>query len=518
VPVLRQQGRFGREIRSWDVTFTFDPTSCFVKRLRSYDVPLEWNVGILVDTATHDEDATIEQRNRNVCLTCMVQRRRAGKRARLGIEHERITANVRSVRRANDVEVSSTHEENLSRSEECRRVLSASIRHRRPRRDLIRGGIEDLGRSEQRLIGGLTSCNEYATVCKKRCCGSLPRGNESWACNELRRVRSNLRRRRRGFRCSRILPHRNHLGCHSGTRTENDREDTLQAHVHRARSVSIDQRWVNSQGKRFSISADCNVAGTPECSRAIVTSRSGSKVVNLNIHRETRSGVVPARNLAMLRLTPVHLPALLLCLLAPSWAFADDANVAPEAAEKVPPAPVKVASPEAPSTAHTTEWYGWQTLLIDAGIVSAGTVASLATQNSVVPVIGVGLYVFAGAPVHAAHGRFGAMFGSVGLRLGIAGLLTLASVPFLMIGTTSQCTSGAYGSGGGGCTYSPGATAIGASLIGVGVITSSILDAALLGHRTVPEATPPSTSALRLSTPAFWADRSSAGLRLAGTF
>lgn len=94
--------------------------------------------------------------------------------------------------------------------------------------------------------------------------------------------------------------------------------------------------------------------------------------------------------------------ALLATLLAPRIAAAEP-STDPEPAER---------------GATTTCWYGWQTLLVDGGVIGA----SLATQNSLVFLGGYTL----GAPiVHWAHGNVLRGVGSLSVRLAaplIAGL------------------------------------------------------------------------------------------------
>ncbi len=64
------------------------------------------------------------------------------------------------------------------------------------------------------------------------------------------------------------------------------------------------------------------------------------------------------------------------------------------------------------------QWYGWQTLLVDAAAVGF-VVVGLRTQSTPVGYTGVLTYLFGGPVVHAAHGRGGATLGSLALRLGV---------------------------------------------------------------------------------------------------
>jgi hypothetical protein len=71
---------------------------------------------------------------------------------------------------------------------------------------------------------------------------------------------------------------------------------------------------------------------------------------------------------------------------------------------------------EAPTGETRSEWYGWQTLIID-GVA----VASLPLAYYSPPVIIGSLTAYTLGPpiVHLAHGKVGTAFGSLGLRVGM---------------------------------------------------------------------------------------------------
>ena len=79
-------------------------------------------------------------------------------------------------------------------------------------------------------------------------------------------------------------------------------------------------------------------------------------------------------------------------------------------------------APEAPV------WYGWQIAVVDvpalalvaAGIVNTPVVGSSASNvNAPLVALGGVAYLMGGPMAHLAHGRSGAAFGSLGLRVGV---------------------------------------------------------------------------------------------------
>lgn len=86
--------------------------------------------------------------------------------------------------------------------------------------------------------------------------------------------------------------------------------------------------------------------------------------------------------------------------------------------EPLPPATAAKPGPKPAVTELPRHWYGWQTLLVDAG--------SLALM----PLAGVGIVTYAVGPsiVHAAHGRAGPALGSILLRTSMPLLLAVFGV------------------------------------------------------------------------------------------
>ena len=87
-------------------------------------------------------------------------------------------------------------------------------------------------------------------------------------------------------------------------------------------------------------------------------------------------------------------------------------GASPPPAIPIKPGP-KLAQPDLPR-----HWYGWQTLLVDAGSLV------------LMPLAGVGIVTYAVGPsiVHAAHGRAGAALGSILLRVSMPLVLAVVGV------------------------------------------------------------------------------------------
>ena len=111
------------------------------------------------------------------------------------------------------------------------------------------------------------------------------------------------------------------------------------------------------------------------------------------------------------------------------------ASAAPAQPAQPPPSPEK---PKKKPGQPEKEWYGWQTLGVDAG-AAVLMIAGQVTQAYSVFDVGLGAYFFAPPVVHIVHGNGGPAFGSLGLRLvapwvGVAigvtaGLFFLSSTP-----------------------------------------------------------------------------------------
>jgi hypothetical protein len=81
----------------------------------------------------------------------------------------------------------------------------------------------------------------------------------------------------------------------------------------------------------------------------------------------------------------------------------------PTATEPVVETPAKGKEEPAPATKET-RWYGWQTLIVDAGSIAL---------MPLVPPVGIGGYLLGPPLVHVVHGRPLPALGDFGLRLTI---------------------------------------------------------------------------------------------------
>lgn len=106
-------------------------------------------------------------------------------------------------------------------------------------------------------------------------------------------------------------------------------------------------------------------------------------------------------------------------------------------------------------------WYGWQVLLVDLGSLVLN-VAALSSESTGLWYASAGLQLLGPPIVHWAHGRVGAGFGSMGLRLGLPLLGGLAAAGSAGDGDLSPFIIGA----------------------GVGGLVAAVLDIALLSTET----------------------------------
>lgn len=168
------------------------------------------------------------------------------------------------------------------------------------------------------------------------------------------------------------------------------------------------------------------------------------------------------------RVLPV-VPVLLVALLAPRLARADEGTEG----DAVPVEPAPAAMPPAPAVVPPTptrkaekadatrdRWYGWQVLVVDG--------VSLLVATPALPPLGVAGYVLGAPIVHAAHGSWGTAAGSVGLRVGLPLLGAFVGSEGLDRGSCRElCVGGVIGAG-------------------AGILTAIALDAAALSWETVP--------------------------------
>jgi len=123
---------------------------------------------------------------------------------------------------------------------------------------------------------------------------------------------------------------------------------------------------------------------------------------------------------------------LVFAACAPAWAYepppAPDGtlpsapNQAPVADPAAQPAPV-----EAPAVdwhrqrrhSEETYWYGWQTLIADGASLVVVPIIAGSTESEALAFVALGGYLLAPPIIHAAHGRWGITFASLGLRIGL---------------------------------------------------------------------------------------------------
>jgi hypothetical protein len=216
--------------------------------------------------------------------------------------------------------------------------------------------------------------------------------------------------------------------------------------------------------------------------------------------------------------TAIALPSRMRASNAFSWPVACGVVLCARlAAAQVPPAPPEPGPeagpsiPIAPAVPVPERWYGWQTLLTDAGAITL-TIALTASADehddaAVIGAFVIGASAFAlGAPiVHVAHGHWGKAGISLALRLGLS-----------LIG-------GAIGAGVGAdsCSqyvYDHEGCAVGYGVLGLiaGATTALIVDAAGLAREPAPAPAP--VPARNDPVFVFTPLRSGGGLTLVGRF
>jgi hypothetical protein len=179
----------------------------------------------------------------------------------------------------------------------------------------------------------------------------------------------------------------------------------------------------------------------------------------------------------------------------------------------VSPAPAREAPVMKESAEPSLSWYGWQTLLIDAGCVAL-TALSLEVNNGqggagAVVLLGAGGlgYVFGGPAVHWQHDREFIAYADITMRLGaplLLGQLAAAAASQPRVGCETFCSAQAQNFGEG--------------LI-VGIATAVLVDAIALSWESAPAPKASATQTPRLTwTPIAGATRSGAIGGLEGTF
>ncbi|HEU4539117.1 MAG TPA: hypothetical protein VFS00_33580, partial [Polyangiaceae bacterium] len=164
-----------------------------------------------------------------------------------------------------------------------------------------------------------------------------------------------------------------------------------------------------------------------------------------------------------------------------------------------PPSPPAFKGPK--KVATTTEWYGWQTAVMDAAaFASFFSGISDESDGSSMALAGVGIYLLGAPAVHGGNGNWGKAGASLGLRLTapLAGAFTGALL------ASSRCEHESSGNCGVG-------EAVGGFFIGA--LVTPVVDALFLGKKEVP--VKPASLAWR---PTVLPVREGAALGIAGTF
>ncbi len=184
-------------------------------------------------------------------------------------------------------------------------------------------------------------------------------------------------------------------------------------------------------------------------------------------------------------------------------------QVQPAPAPFLPPQQPTVEMPPqmvpVPPPPRIHRWYGYQTLLGDGVVVVLGSVSVGSQQPTLAGVSVVG-YFLAGPVIHWVHGRVGAGFADLGLRVAfpLGGTLLGAIVGLGAAGRNHPTDGAAIGSG------------VGAA---VGAVGASIFDAAVLAEETVDAEPGEARAEPAFSViPRIFTGKGSAALGLSGTF
>jgi hypothetical protein len=179
------------------------------------------------------------------------------------------------------------------------------------------------------------------------------------------------------------------------------------------------------------------------------------------------------------------------------WAGEADVPEAPQAPEapEAPQAPQMSARageadvPEAPRTTRTS-WYGWQTLLADAGVIALWSAAYAVDEakygssspqsydrgTNLLVASGVAVYFLGGPAIHWAHGHGRKGLGSLGLRVGLP-----------LGGLIAGALLGSVACGSGDNEFVPCPAVIGALGFLGGAVAAPIVDAAVVAREPVTQ-------------------------------
>jgi hypothetical protein len=152
--------------------------------------------------------------------------------------------------------------------------------------------------------------------------------------------------------------------------------------------------------------------------------------------------------------------ALPLFLAASIFAPAAHAQTAPE------PAPTPRVT--------TSQWYGWETLLVDGAALTTMIASGVRSNNGLAPV-GYGLFVLGPPLVHVAHGHIGTGLADAGMRFLLP--IAVGALGYAIDYSMSSCNDQQWL-----CFRGLGGAVIGAF---IGYATAVTLDAAVLAREPV---------------------------------
>jgi hypothetical protein len=208
---------------------------------------------------------------------------------------------------------------------------------------------------------------------------------------------------------------------------------------------------------------------------------------------------MPSRPASVNR-TAFALAAMLVALVAGSGAARADEADAPEATEvpqmpqaaQMPDEPQTQEAPEAPEApqAPQTSWYGWQTLLADAGVIALWAAAYAVDDakygssskegyergTNLLVASGVAVYFLGGPVIHWAHGHGRKGLGSLGLRVGLP-----------LGGLIAGALLGSVACGSGDSEFIPCPVVVGAMGFLGGAIAAPVVDAAVVAREPVTQ-------------------------------
>jgi hypothetical protein len=158
---------------------------------------------------------------------------------------------------------------------------------------------------------------------------------------------------------------------------------------------------------------------------------------------------------------------------------------------------------EQTSEVAPANWYGWQTLLADAGTLTLAIVAA-SSANAPLGVVSYGSYIFSPPIIHWVHGKTGIGFASLGMR--VVGPVVTTLIGYAIDASSSR-TSELQGAAG---------AALG---LLVGYVATVVVDAAVFAYDApAPRAQSSARGRPFVVVPTLGASADRASIGLGGTF